>query len=82
MRTTLTLEDDVAAMLERVQRERKSSLKEVVNTALRQGLSAMQARPKHNTRFRTQPIHLGKCYLPNLDNIAEVLAIAEGEDHK
>ena len=82
MRTTLTLDDDVAAMLERIQRERKASLKELVNTALRQGLSTMEVRPKPITRFRTQPLHLGKCYLPNLDNIAEVLAIAEGADRK
>jgi hypothetical protein len=33
-------------------------------------------------RFRTKVHSCGKCYLPNLDNTAEVLAIAEGEWHK
>jgi hypothetical protein len=31
--------------------------------------------------FRTQPVDLGKCYFPNLDNTWEVLAEAEGDSH-
>jgi len=38
MRTTLTLEDDVAALLLRLRERRKASLKTVVNEALREGL--------------------------------------------
>ena len=38
MRTTLTIEDDVAVRLERLRRERDTNLKDVVNDALRQGL--------------------------------------------
>ena len=41
MRTTLTLDDDVAAMLERLRKAREQSRKELVNEALRQGLKQM-----------------------------------------
>ena len=38
MRTTITLDDDVAARLERLQRERGITFREAVNTTLRAGL--------------------------------------------
>jgi hypothetical protein len=82
MRTTLTLDDDVAALLDAVQRERKATFKEVVNTALRQGLADMQHQPERRKRFRTKTLNLGKCLLPDLTDISEVLAIAEGDDYK
>ena len=46
MRTTVTLDDDVAARLERIQRERGRSFKEVVNTTLRAGLERGGAAPE------------------------------------
>jgi hypothetical protein len=33
-------------------------------------------------KFRTAAHSCGQCYLPNLDNTAEVLAVAEGERFK
>ena len=83
MRTTLTLDKDVAVALERVRRTRKSSLKAVVNEALRQGLGRMAAPTALPRKpFRTRTLSLGKCLVGNLDNVAEVLAIAEGEHFK
>jgi hypothetical protein len=82
MRTTLTLDDDVAALLQRVQAKRKAGLKEVVNAALRTGLIAMSAPPENRIPFRTKTLVNGPRSLPNIDNIAEVLAVLEGEDHK
>lgn len=79
MRTTLTLDDDVAAMLERLRESREESLKELVNEALRRGLKQLGARPKRREPFRTQSVDLGRCRLGNLDNIAEVLAIVDGD---
>ena len=38
VRTTITLDDDVAARLEQLRRERGSSFKEIVNDTLRAGL--------------------------------------------
>lgn len=80
MRTTLTLEDDVAAQLERLRRQRHLSLKQVVNLALREGLATLKKPPSRKQQFQTRPLNLGRCYLPALDNVAEALVFAEGED--
>ena len=83
MRTTLSLDRDVAAALERVRKARKASLKQVVNEALRQGLARMAAPPAApRTPFRTGTLSLGRCLVGNVDNVAEVLAVAEGERFK
>jgi len=82
MRTTLSLDDDVAALLERVRKSRKAGLKQVVNSALREGLSRMLAPAPPRKPFRTRAVSLGRCYLPDLDNIAEVLASAEGDHYR
>lgn len=82
MRTTLTLDDDVAALLTRIQEERKKTLKEVVNTALRTGLIEMTKLHNPAVPFRTGTLVNGSRRLPNMDNIAEVLAWAEGDDYK
>jgi hypothetical protein len=82
MRTTLTLDDDVAAALERVRRSRDANLKDVVNEALRRGLRDMTSRPRRREPFRTRVVDLGEPRLATIDNIADVLAIAEGEAYK
>jgi hypothetical protein len=82
MRTTLTIEDDVAVQLERLRRSRDVSLKDLVNEALRLGLREMSARPKKREPFRTQPIEGVRPLLDNVDNVAEALAYAEGEAFK
>jgi hypothetical protein len=82
MRTTLTLDDDVAAALERLRKTRDSGLKELVNDALRRGLKEMGARPKRTQSFRTKSVGLGRVHLASLDNIGEALVIAEAESFK
>ncbi|HEV7994740.1 MAG TPA: hypothetical protein VGP52_00640 [Stellaceae bacterium] len=79
MRTTLTIDDDVAVALERLRRERDARLKELVNEALRRGLREMVARPRQRRPFRTRSVALGRLRIAGIDNIAEALAIAEGE---
>lgn len=81
MRTTLTLDDDVAVQVERIRRERDASLKEVVNEALRRGLKEMSSRPRTRKRFKTR-VFKGATQLMPIDNIAEVLAIIEGDAYK
>ena len=78
MRTTLTIDDDVAAGLERLRKARQASLKDLINEALRRGIKEMSARPKRREPFRTRTIDVGEVLIP-LDNISEALAIAEGE---
>lgn len=80
MRTTLTLEDDVAARLEREQRRRRIPFKRLVNDLLRAGLDAAP-RPRR-TPFVTTGFALGPSLVGSLDNIEEVLSRAEGETHR
>ncbi len=79
MRTTLTLDEDVAAVVERLRRDRDAKLKDIVNEALREGLKHMTAPRRKQARFRTTTADLGRCLLSNVDNVAEALAVAEGE---
>lgn len=78
MRTTLTIDEDVALLLKRVQQNRNLRFKELVNEALRRGLQDMLA-PKETTPFRTRSVDLGELRISGIDNIADVLALAEGE---
>ena len=82
MRTTLTLDDDVAASLERLRKSRNASLKKLINDALRRGLKDMGNRTKRRERLRTRSVALGKLRIASLDNIGEALAIAESEAYK
>lgn len=82
MRTTLTLDDDVAAALERLRRTRGVGLKALVNEALREGLKQMRTRRARRERFRTHVADLGRLRIGSVDNIGEALAIAEGESFK
>ena len=81
MRTTLTLDDDVSARIEREQQRSKLSFKALVNDLLRAGLEARRGpRPKAEP-FRTAGFAMGPSLVGSLDNIEEVLSRAEGEDH-
>jgi hypothetical protein len=54
MRTTLTLEPDVARLIEEEAHRRRKPMKQIVNEALRRGLSPRAlARPKR--RFTVRP---------------------------
>ena len=82
MRTTLTLDDDVAAVIERLRRARDANLKDIVNEALRKGLSDLTTRPKQREPYKTQVVELGRVRIPSIDNISESLTIAEGQAFK
>lgn len=82
MRTTLTIDDDVAVQLERLRRDRDTGLKQLINEVLRRGLRDISARSKKREPFRTEPIDGVTPLLDNVDNVAEVLAYAEGEAFK
>jgi hypothetical protein len=82
MRTTITLEDDVAASLRRLEKRRGIKFKKLVNEAIREGLKSLTAPPKKRGGFRTRAVDLGSCRAANVDNVAEVLAIIEGESFR
>ena len=58
MRTTLTIDDDVAALVEQEVRRSGDSYKGTVNKLLRLGLTAT-AKPRTEKRFVVEPIPLG-----------------------
>jgi Arc/MetJ family transcription regulator len=82
MRTTLTLDDDVAATLQRLRRSRRIGLKQLINEALRRGLKEMGRRRGPREPVRTKAVALGRVRVPSIDNIAETLAIAESESFR
>jgi hypothetical protein len=82
MRTTLSIDDDVAVLLEKIRKDKGISLKQIVNTALRAGLLQLTTQDRPRRRFRTQKVDLGRCLVGNLDDVTGALAIAEGEAFK
>ena len=83
MRTTLTLDDDVAVQLERMRRTRQVALRDAVNDALRLGLKELAGcRETQRDRYQTPVVDLGCCLIGGVDNVPEALAVAEGDDFR
>lgn len=73
MRTTITLEPDVEAMLKRAMRERGLTFKDAVNQAVRDGLSK---RAEKVPPFKQRAFHLGA---PLVD-LTKAMALADELD--
>ncbi len=83
MRTTLTIDDDVAFGLKKAQEsDPAKSFKEIVNEMLRKGLKSKTDNTGKKKRFRVEPLNLGLRKDLNFDNIEEVLDILEGPNRK
>jgi hypothetical protein len=82
MRTTLTLDDDVAARLQAESRKTGRPFKTVVNEYLRVGLAQHRA-VKAAVPFRVEPVSMG-ALLPgrSYDNIDALLEEIEGPTHR
>lgn len=80
MRTTLSLDDDVAADLRRLQQKGQRPWKQVVNDVLRAGVAAVEAsdRPRRRVR-RTKAVQLGAPRIADISNVHEVLSLADGD---
>jgi Arc/MetJ family transcription regulator len=72
MRTTVNLDDDVVALIDRLRRDRALGLSEAVNALIREGLRA--APPRRDFRQRSQAIGL----TIDVSNVAEALEQLEG----
>jgi hypothetical protein len=59
MRTTVTLDPDVVAALQRVARERGTSFKATLNDAVRRGLSGEPSRRRYRTPSRVMGLRPG-----------------------
>ncbi len=81
MRTTLTIEEDVAVQLKRLQRERDVNFKQLVNDVLRRGLRDIKGAPQKRRAVRTKAFDMGVPSI-NIDNVSEALALLEGETFK
>ncbi|MDE2929238.1 MAG: antitoxin [Acidobacteriota bacterium] len=58
MRTTLTIDEDIALRIQDLRRRRGHSLKQVINRLLREGLRSSQQTP-HAKPYRTKTRKLG-----------------------
>jgi hypothetical protein len=83
VRTTLTLDDDVAAKLQSRARRTGRPFREIVNDTLRRGLAATAATTSLRTPFVVHARDLG-AVRPGLDvnNVADVLERVEGPLHR
>jgi hypothetical protein len=82
MRTTLTLDDDVAAKLKAESRRAATSFREVVNQTLRRGLASRRPSAQRKP-FAVAARDLGRLRPGlSLDNVAELLEQVEGADHR
>ena len=82
MRTTLTLDEDVAAKLQSESRRSGRSFREVVNETLRRGLTEHAATtPLEPFRVVTRDMGELKPGV-SLDNISELLEQIEGPTHR
>ena len=81
MRTTLTLDPDVAVKAKKGAAKLGTSFKEVINAALRIGLDQI-LKPAPTRPYRTKARPLGLRPGLTYDNIADLLARAEGEDFR
>lgn len=77
MRTTLTIDDDVAALLKKEVRKSGEPFKQVVNRYLRLALSG--AKPPARKPFKVKPWNL---QLPPFEKVEELLEYLEGPDYR
>ena len=80
MRTTLTLDPDVAAKARRATAQTGLPFKSVINQALRLGIEEVMSPPAAKP-YRTKPHPMGLKPGLSYDNISELLAVAEDEGH-
>lgn len=77
MRTTLTLDDDVAAKIDAEVRRTGTSFKAVVNHALRTGL-LQRTKLQERTAFKVRSTPLGLRPGLSYENVEELLDAVEG----
>lgn len=82
MRTTLTLDDDVAAKLKTESQRAGRPFRDVVNETLRRGLESRRATAQRRP-FKVTARDLGNLKPGlSLDNIAELIEHVEGSLHR
>jgi hypothetical protein len=82
MRTTLSLDDDIAAQLEQLRARGDRSFRQLVNDALRVGLAHLGREDAAPRGPFTRPVSLGAPRLPDVDDVTEALATTKGERYR
>lgn len=82
MRTTLSLDPDIAAQLEALRARGDRSFRQLVNEALRVGLAHLDHERATPRGPYTRAVSLGAPRLPDIDDVSETLAITEGESYR
>lgn len=77
MRTTVTLDKDIAAAVQQMRRNEDIGLSEAVNRIARAGLATKSDRPP----FVQRTVDMGP-FNVDVSNVAEALEILEGPNHK
>lgn len=82
MRTTLTIDDDVASLLEKEMRRTGQPLKTTVNHLLRSGLqqAAAPAKPRKPFRIKTRKLGLPKEWTSG--SVSELIEMLEGPGYR
>ena len=82
MRTTITLDEDVAAKLKSLSRRTGRAFRDLVNDTLRRGLARPPAAPAREP-FKVQARDLGSLRPGlSLDSVADLLEQVEGPVHR
>ena len=81
MRTTLTLDDDVAAKLKAESRRAGRPFRDIVNDTLRRGLASRRATAQRQP-FKIVARDLGLKQGLSLDNVWELIEQVEGPLHR
>ena len=76
MRTTLTLDDDVAARINRLRETRSIGLKDAINQALRAGLVSLENPAKAKFSAPITVFDCGACVL-DITSTSEALGLIE-----
>ncbi len=76
MRTTVTLAEDIAAAVRRLQRQQNVGVSEAINRLARAGLTVKPERPAFVQRTADLGLKM------DVTNVEEVLEIVEGPAHR
>ncbi len=79
MRTTLSLDPDIAALIEREIETTKNTMKFVINDKLRRGFAVQAVEDRSRNLQLPTPLNLGQPKVQNFDNISEILELIQDD---